>query len=68
VRTAEFVTVEVADTGHGIPAERMREGKIIHGIGIMGIRERMLQLGGSLEVSSSDKGTTVIALLPFSRH
>jgi len=68
VRTAEFVTVEVADTGHGIPEERMREGKIIHGIGIMGIRERMLQLGGSLEVSSSDKGTTVIALLPFSRH
>ncbi len=44
----------------------MREGKIIYGIGLMGIHERMRQLGGNLEVNSSGKGTTVIATLPLS--
>jgi signal transduction histidine kinase len=59
------VRVEISDVGHGIPPEKMREGKIVQGIGIMGINERMRQLGGSLEVSSSDKGTTVTATLPL---
>jgi signal transduction histidine kinase len=63
-RSPECVRVEIVDAGHGIPPHRMREGKIIQGIGIMGIQERMRQLGGSLEVNSSDKGTTVIATLP----
>lgn len=58
--------VEVIDAGCGIPGDRMREGKIIYGIGLMGIHERMRQLGGNLEVNSSGKGTTVIATLPLS--
>lgn len=41
----------------------MRDGKIVPGVGIMGMRERVLQLAGSLEVSSSDTGTTVIESL-----
>jgi signal transduction histidine kinase len=65
-RTPEIVRIEVADAGHGIPLEKMREGKIVQGVGIMGMRERMLQSGGSLEVRSSDKGTTVVATLPLS--
>ena len=59
------VRVEVIDAGHGVTPERMREGKIVHGIGIMGIHERMRQLGGNVEVNSSGKGTTVIATLPL---
>jgi signal transduction histidine kinase len=63
-KSAEEVRVQVSDAGHGIPAEKMRGGKIVQGIGIMGINERMRQLGGSLEVSSSETGTTVTAILP----
>lgn len=61
----EEVRVEVMDAGRGIPADRMREGKIVPGIGLMGINERMRQLGGDLEVSSSERGTTVTATLPL---
>jgi signal transduction histidine kinase len=64
-RGAEGVRVEVIDEGRGIPAHRMPEGKLVQGIGLMGIRERMRQLGGSLELSSSDKGTTVVARFPM---
>jgi signal transduction histidine kinase len=34
------------------------------GVGIAGMRERLRQLGGQLEIRSSSKGTTVIAVLP----
>jgi len=67
-QTPEEVRVEVIDAGRGIPADRMRDGKIVPGIGIMGIHERMRQLGGNLEVNSSDKGTTVTATLPLQQR
>lgn len=35
------------------------------GVGILGMRERIRQLGGVLEVSSGDSGTTVRAVLPL---
>ena len=65
-QNVDELRVEVIDAGCGIPGDRMRAGKIIHGIGLMGIHERMRQLGGNLEVNSSGKGTTVIATLPLS--
>jgi signal transduction histidine kinase len=34
------------------------------GVGIRGMRERLRQLGGSLEINSSDRGTVVVARLP----
>ncbi|MGB9447080.1 MAG: ATP-binding protein, partial [Candidatus Acidiferrum sp.] len=64
-RSLEGVRVEVKDEGKGIAPERLRDGKVIHGIGMMGIQERMRQLGGGLEVMSSNKGTTVVATLPL---
>ena len=62
------VRVEVQDRGVGIPPEKlsqMAEGGTA-GVGIRGMRERLRQLGGSLEVrhSGSDPGTLVIARLP----
>jgi signal transduction histidine kinase len=63
-RSSDGVRVEVIDAGHGIPPHRMRNGGVIEGVGIMGIRERMRQLGGRLEVRSSEKGTTVVASFP----
>jgi PAS domain S-box-containing protein len=61
------LTLEVADQGHGIPAppagQAGAEGT--GGVGIAGIKERMRELGGHLEIESDPKGTTVRASLPL---
>ncbi len=36
-------------------------------VGIRGMRERLRQLGGSLEIDSNDSGTVVAARLPVAR-
>ena len=56
--------LEVRDKGKGIPPEQLeRPGRRL-GVGIAGMRQRMMQLGGRLDVESSSKGTTVRATLP----
>jgi signal transduction histidine kinase len=37
------------------------------GVGIQGMRERIRQLGGSLEIESGGHGTSVVAVLPAKR-
>jgi len=37
------------------------------GVGIRGMRERLHQLGGNLEINSNGKGTLVSARLPVSK-
>jgi len=60
------VCVEVGDRGKGIPPEKQFEmgSTGITGVGIRGMRERLRQLGGSLEIHSNGGGTLVVALLP----
>ena len=60
------LTLEVIDFGHGMtlsangnPAQRQSR----LGVGIPGMRERMAQLGGHLEIISSPLGTTVRATI-----
>lgn len=62
------VTVEVEDKGKGIPADKLEEMASvgIPGVGITGMRERVRQLGGTLDIGSSGSGTTVRARLPVS--
>lgn len=64
-----FVVVAVADRGKGIPSEKLTEmdsaGKL--GIGIRGMRERLRQLSGSLEIDSNGSGTVVVARLPVAK-
>jgi signal transduction histidine kinase len=65
-RDAETLVLEIDDRGHGIPnasLEHIMSGG--GGVGIAGMSERMEQLGGSLEITSSDQGTTVRARLRF---
>jgi|GEM_PF-1576018 len=64
------VTVEVKDYGKGIAREALNEdGETVKplGVGIMGMDERLRQLGGRLEVISNGGGTTVRAVLPIKR-
>ena len=47
--------LEIKDDGRGIPRKRLRsltEGAAEAGVGLAGMRERMRELGGSLEIRS----------------
>jgi signal transduction histidine kinase len=58
------LVVQVQDHGKGIPEERlelMKAGRT--GVGFGGMRERLRQLGGTLEVMSDGNGTLVSAIL-----
>jgi signal transduction histidine kinase len=58
--------VKVEDYGKGIPLEKQLElnssGRV--GVGFRGMRERLRQLGGTLEIRSDGSGTVVSAVLP----
>lgn len=68
-RSARHVTVEVTDHGKGIPAEKQEElaATGAPGVGIRGMRERLRQLGGTLEIHSDGNGTLITARLPLTR-
>ena len=62
------VLLQVRDDGHGIPAEKLAGLSFEEvGVGIRGMRERVRQLGGRLEIESGRFGTTVKAILPLIR-
>jgi PAS domain S-box-containing protein len=60
------VQVEIKDAGKGIPVERQRalSAHSGSGVGFRGMRERLRQVGGTLEIESSTNGTIVTATLP----
>ena len=60
--------LEIADTGRGVAPgvlEKFERGGAELGVGLAGMRERLRQLGGRLEVSAENPGTTVRATLPL---
>jgi signal transduction histidine kinase len=61
------VIVEIEDKGQGIPPEKQQEmtSSGAPGVGIRGMRERLRQLGGTLEIHSNLSGTVVVVKLPF---
>jgi len=63
------VRLEIKDTGKGIPLEKQlaltSSGQL--GVGFRGMRERISQLGGVLEVRSNGNGTLVSATLPLKK-
>jgi signal transduction histidine kinase len=69
VQDEACLRVEIEDAGKGIPFEkRSAFGSSAHiGVGLRGMRERLRQLGGTLQVQSNSPGTRVTAILPVLR-
>jgi PAS domain S-box-containing protein len=72
VRNDGLVTLEVSDSGRGMPAASVEAFQndlaASLGVGLRGMRERITQLGGTLHVGSNGQGTTVNATLPCSEE
>jgi two-component system NarL family sensor kinase len=70
-RSDEEVVLEVADHGKGLPAEILEKGSQdwmgSFGVGLRGMSERLHQLGGSLDISSTEGGTRIRAILPLQK-
>jgi signal transduction histidine kinase len=60
-RDSERVALEVRDQGKHNNERRV----FIPGVGILGMRERIRQLGGNLEIYSDEEGTMIRALVPL---
>jgi PAS domain S-box-containing protein len=66
-RSGETV-LEIQDRGRGMPTEKSSEdvNEIIEmGVGIPGMRQRLVQLGGRLDVTSNSHGATITAVVPL---
>jgi signal transduction histidine kinase len=59
------IAVEVRDGGKGIPAEKQIAQNASGGVGLRGMRERISQIGGSLEIQSGPNGTVVTTRVPL---
>ena len=61
------ILLEVSDSGRGIPPKvqaELLQGSGKTGVGLSGIRERIAELHGTLDIESSRNGTTVRVLVP----
>jgi signal transduction histidine kinase len=60
--------LEIADKGKGISPDLLAQSNRnwigSMGVGLRGMNERIRQLGGELEISSSENGTVVTAGVP----
>jgi len=57
-RETKTFMVSVRDNGAGLPADHKQ------GFGLIGMRERVLALGGTMTVASTSQGVTVEAMVP----
>jgi signal transduction histidine kinase len=66
----DTVVLEIRDFGRGIAADRLlrlRETSAETGVGLAGMRERLYELDGELEIESAGNGTTLRATVPLPR-
>lgn len=68
--SGDRVMLTVRDHGNGISAialQRLREDGTAGGVGLTGMRERLREIGGKLEINSSAPGTEIIVQVPIGR-
>ena len=65
LRDASSAILEIKDEGRGFSPGALEsiDGRL--GVGITGMRERVRQLGGHLEIASDHRGTAIRAVLPL---
>jgi signal transduction histidine kinase len=66
--SAGKIVLEISDGGKGIDPARLRNGRDGArglGVGITGMRERVRQLGGTLEIVPANPGTLIRATFPI---
>lgn len=64
---AEQIILEVRDNGRGIPAEQVasfNRMSALMGVGLTGMRERVRELGGKMELESNGGGTSLRVTMP----
>ena len=64
---ADLLHLYVIDQGRGISPEKLsfRQETATLGVGLLGMRERLRQLRGQLEIDSNSQGTSVHAIIPM---
>jgi signal transduction histidine kinase len=66
-RANDVIQLEICDNGKGISEERLRHFETSPnkaGVGITGMRERVRELGGHIEIKSLNPGTSICVTLP----
>jgi len=67
IASKQQVVLEVRDHGKGVPPDvldRFRHKRAHGGVGLAGMRERINELGGRMDMHSDSHGTRVVATLP----
>ena len=65
-RQAHMVRCSVCDNGVGYDVRTVAEARTRQGLGLLGIRERLEALGGTLAITSSPgQGTTLVVTIPL---
>ena len=68
-RVGDTVTMTIRDAGKGIAPdvlERYQKDGVATGVGLAGMRERVRELGGALQLDSNSSGTQVTVSVPIS--
>jgi len=58
----------ISDDGKGIAEVTVAGEPQRFGVGIVGMRARLKQFGGELRIKTKSSGTTLVALVPLTRH
>jgi signal transduction histidine kinase len=63
---AGFLNLRVRDQGKGLPRIGAdNQGNFVPGVGVLGMQERVRQLGGTFMMCSEKDGTSVVAMFPL---
>jgi PAS domain S-box-containing protein len=63
-RSNGTVDLQVRDYGRGLPHAVLSQSNASKGVGLRGMRERMMQLGGGVTVGNATPGTVIHATVP----